>query len=28
VKGLDANKAVPVFIRRADSTLIVPVKPK
>jgi serine protease Do len=28
VKGLDANKAVPVFIRRADSTLIVPVRPK
>ena len=28
VKGLDANKAVPVFIRRADSTLVVPVKPK
>jgi serine protease Do len=28
VKGLDANKAVPVFIRRADSTLIIPVRPK
>ena len=28
VKGLDANKSVPVFIRRADSTLIIPVKPK
>ena len=28
VKGLDANKAVPVFIRRADSTLVVPVRPK
>ena len=28
VKGLDANKAVPVFIRRADSTLVIPVKPK
>ena len=28
VKGLDSNKAVPVFIRRADSTLVVPVKPK
>jgi len=28
VKGLDANKAVPVFVRRADSTLVVPVKPK
>jgi serine protease Do len=28
VKGLDAYKAVPVFIRRADSTLVVPVRPK
>jgi serine protease Do len=28
VKGLDANKAVPVFVRRADSTLVVPVRPK
>jgi serine protease Do len=28
VKGLDSNKAVPVFIRRADSTLVVPVRPK
>jgi serine protease Do len=28
IKGLDANKAVPVFIRRADSTLVVPVRPK
>lgn len=28
VKGLDANKAVPVFIRRSDSTLVVPVRPK
>ena len=28
VKALDANKAVPVFIRRADSTLVVPVRPK
>jgi serine protease Do len=28
VKGLDGNKSVPVFIRRADSTLIIPVKPK
>jgi len=28
VKGLDANKSVPVFIRRADSTLVVPVRPK
>ena len=28
VKGLDASKAVPVFIRRADSTLVVPVRPK
>ncbi|MBU3577030.1 DegQ family serine endoprotease [Polynucleobacter sp. UK-Kesae-W10] len=28
IKGLDANKAVPVFVRRADSTLVVPVRPK
>jgi serine protease Do len=28
LKGLDGNKAVPVFIRRADSTLVIPVKPK
>ncbi|QWD82022.1 DegQ family serine endoprotease [Polynucleobacter sp. MWH-S4W17] len=28
IKGLDANKAVPVFIRRSDSTLVVPVRPK
>ncbi|QWE12915.1 DegQ family serine endoprotease [Polynucleobacter sp. AP-Titi-500A-B4] len=28
VKGLDTNKAVPVFIRRADSTLVIPVRPK
>ena len=28
VKGLDANKSVPVFIRRAESTLIIPVRPK
>ena len=28
VKGLDANKAVPVFIRRFDSTLVIPVRPK
>jgi serine protease Do len=28
VKGLDPNKSVPVFVRRADSTLIIPVKPK
>jgi serine protease Do len=28
VKALDANKAVPVFIRRADSTLVIPVRPK
>lgn len=28
VKGLDANKSVPIFIRRADSTLVIPVKPK
>jgi len=27
-KTLDANKAVPVFIRRSDSTLVIPVKPK
>jgi serine protease Do len=27
-KGLDANKAVPVFIRRSDSTLVIPVRPK
>ena len=28
IKSLDANKAVPVFIRRADSTLVIPVRPK
>ncbi|OWS70764.1 DegQ family serine endoprotease [Polynucleobacter campilacus] len=28
VKTLDANKAVPVFIRRSDGTLVIPVKPK
>ena len=28
MKGLDPNKAVPVFIRRADSTLVIPVRPK
>ena len=28
VKGLDPNRAVPVFIRRADSTLVMPVRPK
>ena len=28
VKGLDANKSVPVFIRRADSTMVIPVRPK
>lgn len=28
VKGLDANKAVPVFVRRSDSTLVIPVRPK
>jgi serine protease Do len=28
VKGLDTNKVVPVFIRRADSTMVIPVKPK
>jgi len=28
VKGLDTNKPVPVFVRRADSTLVIPVRPK
>ena len=28
IKGLDTNKSVPVFVRRADSTLIIPVRPK
>ena len=28
VKGLESNKSVPVFVRRADSTLIIPIKPK
>jgi len=28
VKGLDSNKAVPVFVRRADSTMVIPVRPK
>lgn len=28
VKGLDSNKTVPVFVRRADSTMIIPVRPK
>ena len=28
IKGLDANKAVPVFVRRSDSTLVIPVRPK
>jgi serine protease Do len=28
VKGLDGSRAVPVFVRRADSTLIIPVRPK
>ena len=28
VKSLDANKAVPVFVRRADSTMVIPVRPK
>lgn len=28
VKALDANKAVPVFVRRADSTLVIPVRLK
>jgi serine protease Do len=27
-KGLDANRAVALFVRRADSTLIVPLRPK
>jgi serine protease Do len=27
-KGLDASRAVALFVRRADSTLIVPLKPK
>ena len=27
-KSLDASKAVPVFVRRADSTMIIPVRPK
>jgi serine protease Do len=28
LKGLDENKAIPVFIRRADSTLVIPVRLK
>jgi len=28
VKSLDANKTIPVFIRRADSTMIIPMRPK
>jgi serine protease Do len=28
IKGLDSSRAVPVFVRRADSTLIIPVRPK
>ena len=28
IKGLDANKSVPVFVRRADSTMIIPIRPK
>ncbi|WP_114653665.1 DegQ family serine endoprotease [Polynucleobacter necessarius] len=28
VKGLDSNKSVPVFVRRADSTMIIPVRSK
>ena len=28
VKGLDSNRAVPVFVRRGDSTLVIPVRPK
>jgi serine protease Do len=28
IKGLDVNKVVPVFVRRADSTLVIPIKPK
>jgi serine protease Do len=27
-KGLDTNRAVALFVRRADSTLIVPLRPK
>lgn len=27
VKGLDGSKAVPIFIRRGDATLVVPLKP-
>ena len=28
LKGLDSNKVVPVFIRRADSTLVIPLRLK
>ena len=28
IKGLDTNKVVPVFVRRADGTLVIPIKPK
>ena len=28
IKGLDINKVVPVFVRRADGTLVIPIKPK
>ena len=28
VKGLEANKTVTVFVRRADSTMVIPVRPK
>jgi len=28
VKSLDANKTIPVFIRQADSTMIIPMRPK
>ncbi|SNX28201.1 serine protease Do [Polynucleobacter meluiroseus] len=28
LKGLDAGKSVPIFIRRADSTLVIPIKLK
>ena len=27
-KGLDTSRAVAIFVRRADSTLIVPLRPK
>jgi serine protease Do len=27
IKGLPKNKAIPIFIRRSDSTIVIPVKP-